>query len=109
MPSLFYGFRGNLEVLREWQSSLSKSTPLLLNSQDNISIIAFFMKRTENLKLSMYLYGFVLIALALFLLYIILKGLKMNEALLLDCAIILVLIPLVSPLGWDYNLLFSAL
>lgn len=109
IPSLFYGFRGNFEVLKEWQSSLSKSTPHLLDSQDNISIVAFFMKWTENLKLSIYLYGFVLIALALFLLYIILKGLKMNEALLLDCAIILVLIPLVSPLGWDYNLLFSAL
>ena len=109
MPSLFYGFRGNFEVLKVWQSSLSKSTPQLLDSQDNISIVAFFMKRTENLKLSIYLYGFVLVAIALFLLYIILKGLKMNEPLLLDCAIILALIPLVSPLGWDYNLLFSVL
>ncbi len=109
IPSLFYGFRGNFKVLEEWQTSLSKSTPFLLDSQDNISIIAFFMKRTGNLKLSIYLYGFVLIALALFLLYVILKGLKMNRALLLDCAILLVLIPLVSPLGWDYNLLFSAL
>ncbi|NIM89628.1 MAG: DUF2029 domain-containing protein [Candidatus Aminicenantes bacterium] len=109
IPSLFYGFRGNFVVLKEWQSSLSKSTPLLLDSQDNISIIALFMKWTANLKLSTYLYGFLLIVLAVFLLYIILKGSKTNQALLLDCAIILVLIPLVSPLGWDYNLLFSAL
>jgi hypothetical protein len=109
IPSLFYGFRGNLVVLREWQFSLTKSTPRLLDSQDNISIIAFFMKWTENLKLSIYLYGFALIALAFFLLYIILKGLKIDKALLLDCSIILILIPLISPLGWDYNLLFSAL
>ena len=109
IPSLFYGFKGNFNVLKEWQISLSKSTPHLLDSQDNISIIALFMKWTENLKLSLYLFGLALIALALFLLYIILKGSKIKRALILDCAIILMIIPLVSPLGWDYNLLFSAL
>jgi len=109
LPSLFYGFKGNFDVLKEWQTSLSKSTPHLLDSQDNISIIAFFMKWTENPKLSLYLFGLTLIALSLFLLYIILKGSKIKRALLLDSAIILIIIPLVSPLGWDYNLLFSAL
>jgi len=109
IPSLFYGFRGNLEVLKEWQFSLSKSTPPLLDSQDNISIVAFFMKWTGNLQLSLYFYGFTLVALALFLLYVVLKGSKIQNALLLDCAVILILIPLASPLGWDYNLLFSAL
>jgi hypothetical protein len=109
IPSFFYGFKGNFNMLQEWQSSLAKSTPLLLDSQDNVSIIAFFMKWTQNLKLSLYLYGFTLIVLALFLLYIIWRGLKINKALLLDGAIILILIPLLSPLGWDYNLLFSAL
>ena len=109
IPSFFYGFKGNFNMLQEWQSSLSKSTPLLLDSQDNVSIFAFFMKWTQNLKLSLYLYGFTIVALALFLLYIIWRGLKINKALLLDGAIILILIPLLSPLGWDYNLLFSAL
>jgi hypothetical protein len=91
IPSLFYGFGGNFQVLKEWQSSLSKSTPLLLDSQDNISFIGFFMKWTENRKLSIYLYGFVIIALALFLLYIILKGYKLNEALILDLGIMIIL------------------
>jgi len=109
VPSMFYGFKGNFDVLKEWQTSLSKSTPHLLDSQDNISIIALFMKWTENLKLSLFLFGLSIIALALFILYIILKGSKIKRALLLDGAIILAIIPLVSPLGWDYNLLFSAL
>jgi hypothetical protein len=108
-PSLFYGFKGNLYVHKEWLSSLSSSTPLLFDSQDNISIIAFFMKRTEKLEVSVLLYGAVLIILAFFLLFIVLKGSKMKNALLLDSSILFICIPLISPMGWDYTLLSSAL
>lgn len=109
IPSLFYGFRGNIEALKEWMSTLSRSTPVLFTSQDNISIIAFFMKWTGNQNLS-YVFSVLIIALlALLVFIIILRGEKIAQAPVLECSILLILIPLVSPLGWDYTLLMSVL
>lgn len=109
IPSLFYGISGNIKVLQEWLSTLSQSTPTLLDSQDNISIFGFFMKWTGSQKISFYVSFGVLISLALFLLILVLKGKGEKDAPVLDCSIILVLIPLMSPLGWDYTLLMSVL
>jgi hypothetical protein len=109
IPSFFYGFRGNIILLKEWISSLSHSTPIYLTSQDNISIIALFSKWTQNQTLSLILAGAVTAVLALLVLVLVLKGRGMAQASILECSILLVLIPLISPLGWDYTLLISAL
>ncbi len=108
-PSFFYGFRGNLMVLKEWLSSLSRTTPVLLTSQDNISIIAFLTKWTGNKNLAILLSGIVIGFLAFFVLYLIFKGKKIARAGILESSILLILIPLISPLGWDYTLLISVL
>jgi hypothetical protein len=107
VPSVFYGFRGNMNLLKEWISTLSRSTPALLNSQDNISIIALFMKWTENQNISLLLSGLVISLLAILVLTVILIGRKIDRASVLECSILLILIPLISPLGWDYTLLMS--
>jgi len=109
LPSFFYGLKGNITVLKEWISTLSRSTPIYFTSQDNISIIALFSKWTQNQNLSLFLAGGVIALLALLVLMLILKGRGMSRASILECSILLILIPLVSPLGWDYTLLISAL
>ena len=109
IPAAFYGFRGNIIILREWISTLSRSTQALLDSQDNISIIAFFMKWTGNQNISLLLSGLVIATLAFLVLTVILKGRKIDRASVLECSILLILIPLISPLGWDYTLLMSVL
>jgi hypothetical protein len=43
------------------------------------------------------------------MLAVILRGRGVERAPVLECSILLILIPLVSPLGWDYTLLVSAL
>jgi hypothetical protein len=107
--SLFYGFRGNIIVFKDWISTLSKSTPRLLTSQDNISIIALFMKWTDNQALSVFLYGLVIALLAFLVFIVILRGKKIYQSPVLECSILLILIPLISPMGWDYTLLISVL
>lgn len=109
IPAAFYGFRGNIIILKEWISTLSRSVPALLASQDNISIIAFFMKWTENQNLSFLLSGLVMVLLAFLVLAVILIGRKIDRSPVLECSILLILIPLISPLGWDYTLLMSVL
>ena len=109
IPIAFYGWRGNINILREWILTLSRSTKALLDSQDNISIIAFFMKWTGNQNISLLISGLVIAILAFLVLAVILKGRKINRAPVLECSILLILIPLISPLGWDYTLLMSVL
>lgn len=109
IPSLYYGIKGNFIVLGEWISTLSRSTPTLLTTWDNISIIAFFNKWTGNPDLSLLLALIVLSVCAFLVLLLIGLGKNMEKAVILECAVLLTLIPLASPLGWDYNLLMSIL
>jgi len=109
LPSLYYGFRGNFIVLQEWISTLSQSTPTLLTTWDNISIIAFFNKWTGDPTLSFVLAIILLSGLAILVLLLMVQGKKVKRAAILECSVLLLLIPLVSPLGWDYNLLMSVL
>lgn len=108
-PAVFYGLKGNFIVLQEWYSTLSKSTPGLLASADNISIIAFFTKWMGHTGQSMMLSTAVILTMAILVLVLIMKGKDIPRAHVLECALLLLLIPLVSPLGWDYTLLMSTL
>jgi hypothetical protein len=109
VPALFYGWEGNVFVLQEWASTLSRSTPTLFSTADNVSIMAFLVKWTGNKDLSLGVFGAVLIILAILLLTIIMRGRTFPNAAVLECAALLTLIPLVSPLGWDYTFLMSVL
>jgi len=109
LPSVFYGFQGNVVVLRDWASTLSQSTPILLTSHDNISIIAFWSKWTQNPALSSWIALAMVVALAALVLVLIWRGEKLAKPIALECGLLFMLIPLVSPLGWDYQLLMSVL
>jgi alpha-1,2-mannosyltransferase len=107
-PTLFYGWRGNIIVLGEWRSSLSASTPSLFSSQDNISLIGFMMKRTHDQTLSLILYAFVAALLGALVFFLVRRGGLISRATVLDGFLLLALIPLLSPLGWDYTFLSFA-
>ncbi len=107
-PSFFYGWRGNIEVLREWYISLSASTPGLFSSQDNVSLIGLLTKWTGGDGLSRLLYLVALICLGGFFVYLVQRGRAVARNTVLDGFLLLALIPLISPLGWDYTFLSSA-
>ncbi|MGB7294933.1 MAG: glycosyltransferase family 87 protein [Candidatus Aminicenantales bacterium] len=104
-PALFYGWKGNLIVLGEWRSSLTASTPSLFSSQDNISLLGSLMKWTHDRDLSLIMYTIVVMSLGCFVLYLIHRGRRVSRAAVLDGFLLLALIPLLSPLGWDYTFL----
>lgn len=105
LPGFYYGFRGNVLVFREWIQSLTASTPLLLTSQDNISAFAFAAKHSGNPTTAFVLGLGLTGCLAVFMLFVILKGRSLAGSLALEVALLLLLTPLISPLGWDYTLL----
>jgi len=107
-PALSYGWKGNLIVLGEWRSSLATSTPSLLSSQDNVSLIGFLMKRTHDQSMSLVVYGIILAALGGLVLFLLHRGSRLSQSTVLDGFLLLALIPLISPLGWDYTFLCAA-
>jgi len=107
-PALSYGWKGNLIVLGEWRSSLAASTPSLLSSQDNVSLIGFLMKRTHDQSVSLVVYGIILAALGGLVLFLLHRGSRLSQSTVLDGFLLLALIPLISPLGWDYTFLCAA-
>ena len=107
-PALFYGWEGNLVVLGEWKSSLAASTPSLLAAQDNVSLLAFLAKRTQDQGLSFAIYGIILAALGGLVLFLLHRGSRVPRPTVLDGFLLLALIPLISPLGWDYTFLSAA-
>lgn len=109
VPTFFYGFSGNVIVLKEWVSSLSRSTPALLISQDNVSLLAGLAKWTGPSGLTLPMYAIGLAALAFSTYVFIRKGETFGAPIAPDGALLLVLIPLISPLGWDYTFLSAIL
>lgn len=109
ISSLFYGVQGYASVLKGWASTLSRSTPGLFTSQDNISLVAMFMKWTGERNLALVLAGAAVVLLGFLVLVIVLRGRGVERAQVLECSVLLILIPLISPLGWDYTLLVSTL
>jgi len=109
IPALFYGPKGNLIVHQEWLSHLEASTPPLLSSQDNISLFALFYKWFGS-QIPVWALGLLaIVLLAAFMFLAVIKAKKMSYPVILESAALLLLMPLVSPLGWDYTLLSSSL
>jgi hypothetical protein len=107
-PSLFYGWRGNFEVFREWYFSLAASTPTLFSSQDNVSIIGLLTKWTRMDGISRSLFLCALTCLGGFFAYLVQRGRTVARSSVLEGFLLLALIPLISPLGWDYTFLAAA-
>lgn len=112
-PVIFYGFKGNIAVFTEWQQTLSKSTGSLLDSYDNASLHAFFLKIIPVGSRDL---AWIFIAVTLFLLgcsflwmMVVGEKARLKKSEVLEFAFLLILIPLLSPLGWYYNYLYSFL
>ncbi len=109
VPTFYYGIKGNMIVHREWISTLFKSTPTLSTTQDNVSIFAFFSKWISSQNLALLFTGLTISLLAFLILFLFLRGKALHRASVLECAVLLICIPLISPLGWDYTFLMSLL
>ena len=109
VPAAFYGLPGLGTVLKEWIGTLSRSTPGLFDTQDNVSLMGLFVKWTGDVRVSAVLLAVSIGILALLTLAAVIRGRKMTGAVPLEAGLLLVFIPLISPLGWDYTFLSAFL
>lgn len=107
LPIVPYGWDGNLGLLADWWHTVTSTTAGNLKNADNVSLSAMFTKWLgpgSPAPLLAAVTGAILLALA----GIVMAGrghLRVPDT--LEGALLLLLIPLLSPQGWDYVFLIS--
>jgi hypothetical protein len=107
LPAVRYGFQGNLALLGGWWDTVTTSTAPNLTGQDNVSFAAMFAKwlgpGTAASVLALAAGALALVA----CFGVLLRKTAVPSPEYLDAAVLLMLMPLLSPQGWDYVLLVS--
>lgn len=106
-PMAFYGFGGNIALLVDWWRTVTSTTAPNLMSSDNVSFASMWARwigpgRPATVLAALTaVIGLGLVAGAWW------RRKDVREPAYLEAAALLVLIPLLSPQGWDYVLLLS--
>ncbi len=107
LPALRYGWAGNLALLRAWWDTVSTSTAPNLAGQDNISIAGMYAAWLGAGRGAGVLAAVTGVGLLLVSGWTIVRRTTAAHPEYFDAALVLFLIPLLSPQGWDYVLLVS--
>jgi hypothetical protein len=107
LPVLTYGWHGNITLLHEWYRTVTETTAPNLMTFENISLASMWAKWIAPGSTASALAAAT--AAALFALggVILLRRRPVREPNYLECAYFFVLVPLLSPQGWDYVLLLA--
>jgi hypothetical protein len=106
LPVAFYGWQGNLTLLQEWYRTVTSTTAPNLLMPDNMSFASMWAKwlgpgpAASSLALASIV---VSVAAGIFMM----ARWRVAEPYYLEVAYFLVLIPLLSPQGWDYVLVIA--
>ena len=107
LPATVYGWSGNLGLLGGWLRTVTESTGPLLVTNDNISIAAMWAKWLGPGSLASGLAWLTGAAAALLVAAVLGRRRSVPAPEYLECALLMLLIPLLSPQGWDYVLLLA--
>ena len=107
LPALVYGWVGNLEQHQAWWRMVTETTAPNLLVHDNVSLAAMYFRwvgpgvLSERLALGTAI-GLLLVTAAVFLYR---RGVRFPEG--FEGSVLLTLMPLLSPQGWDYVFLIA--
>ena len=106
-PALFYGPAGAVSLHVEWAHTLSESTPSLMTHRDNASLGACFARLVGWGPAAMTLTALAASGAAVLVLLVVLRGRGQPRAVVLEGLMLISLIPMLAPLGWNYMMLMS--
>jgi hypothetical protein len=107
LPAVLYGWPGNIELLRAWLATVTASTAPTLLGADNISLAAMWAKWIGVGRLASGLATATAGAMIGFVALAWHRRRTIGEPDYLEVALLMLLIPLLSPQGWDYVLLLA--
>jgi hypothetical protein len=107
-PAAVYGFKGNFQLLADWWRTVSDTTAPNLTGTDNVSFAAMWAKWIGAGVPARILAGVTSAAgLGVVIDAWMHRNEEIGDPIYLEAAALLVLVPLLSPQGWDYVLLLS--
>ena len=107
LPAAWYGWDGNLMLLREWYRTVTETTGPNLMGADNISFASMWAKWIGPGPMAAALALASTVAAVSAGILVMSKGRRVPEPHYLEVAYFLVLVPLLSPQGWDYVLIIA--
>jgi arabinofuranan 3-O-arabinosyltransferase len=107
LPAAVYGWNGNLDLLRAWLRTVSGSTAPNLLGNDNVSIAAMWAKWLGPGSLASGLAWLTVVGTLLLVIAVWQRRRTVSAPEYLECALLMLLTPLISPQGWDYVLLLA--
>jgi hypothetical protein len=107
LPAARYGWSGNFDQLHGWWTVVTTSTAPNLAGQDNVSIAGMFAAWMGVGQAAGWLAAASALALVMACAWAVWRGSRLASPEYLDAALLLFLIPLLSPQGWDYVLLVA--
>jgi len=107
LPAAVYGWAGNVDLLAAWLRTVTESTAPNLLSNDNISLAAMWAKWVGPGTIASRLAALCGVAVLGLAATVWFRRRRVNKPDYLEIALLMLLIPLLSPQGWDYVLLLS--
>ena len=107
LPATVYGWRGNIALLGDWYRTVTDTTPENLMFGQNISVTAMWTKWLGLGPAAFALGAVTGLALVAVVVWVWAMRTRVAAPEYLEFALILLLIPLLSPQGWDYILLLG--
>ncbi|MGH9198685.1 MAG: hypothetical protein ACRD1T_23520, partial [Acidimicrobiia bacterium] len=106
-PVIAYGVGGTLDLLEDWFRTVAVTTAPTLTSADNVSIVGMYAKWLGTGPTANVLSVATLAILWGAFFWLLSRQRDEASSTCLEMAILLILMPLSSPQGWDYVLLIS--
>lgn len=108
LPLLFYPADAAFDLHRAWWLTVTGSTAPNLTNADNVSLAGFFAKWLGGGRAAQIGAGLAGVALVAMAAVVIWNGRDIPGREVLEASLLLTLIPLLSPQGWDYVFLIAA-
>lgn len=107
LPALAYGWSGNLDQMAAWYGTVTRTTGPLLLATDNVSFAALWAKWIGVGSAAETLTIITSAAAAAMAVLIVARRRGVREPAYLEFGVLMLLVPLLSPQGWDYVLLMA--
>jgi len=107
LPVLLYGVEGTIELHRQWWITVTASTAPNLTNNDNVSVAGLFAKWLGATPVAALATLAVTMCLLSVMAWVVIGRAGVSQPETLDGALILTIIPLISPQGWDYVFLIA--
>jgi hypothetical protein len=108
LPATVYGWQGNIEQLAGWYRTVADTVEPNLLNPENVSAAAAWTKWTgAGPHVTWLALATIIPALALAVIVVIRRR-QVSDPLYLEFGLLMLLVPIISPQGWDYVLLLAA-